>query len=129
MRLRCIVAVVGLGVVAAGGCKKPPSASENPGSQAAQAVPKPTPKTAPPARVPVQHTSERPSGTETTKWTKAAQTCPELCRRILACKLGPFDSEDECASACESAEDDPVTLRAYSCRYEAKSCREMAACK
>jgi hypothetical protein len=113
----------------AGGCKKPPSASEDRENRAAQEVPKPTPRTAPSAQVPVQQTSERPSGTETTKWTKAAQTCHELCRRILACKLGPFDSEDDCTLACESAEDHPVTLKAYSCRYEAKSCQEMAACK
>lgn len=63
-----------------------------------------------------------------TEWKTEAKSCSELCPRILACKAGPFEKDADCVAACESAEEDEVTAKAYGCRYKARSCKELTAC-
>ena len=54
--------------------------------------------------------------------------CPNICAKVLECKVGPFDKKDDCEAACDTANDDEVTAKTYDCFAKAQTCTAMKKC-
>jgi hypothetical protein len=54
--------------------------------------------------------------------------CPAICAKLLRCKHGPWDNEQDCRNACEAAVEDDTASQTYHCAAKATSCSKLQLC-
>jgi hypothetical protein len=54
--------------------------------------------------------------------------CSAICAKLLRCKHGPWDNEQDCRDACEAAAEDDTASRTYLCAAKGTSCAKIKLC-